>query len=50
MKKIKKIKCSKCREVLRCYWLKDGICHACRDLHLIVTALVKKQAATSDKG
>lgn len=32
-------KCSKCSASLKSYWLKDGICNACRNPQLVVTAL-----------
>lgn len=35
--------CIKCDTPLRVYWLKDGICNACRNPHLIVKAVVNKQ-------
>lgn len=34
------IPCSKCGAVLQPHWLKDGVCNACRNPHLVVKALV----------
>jgi hypothetical protein len=35
-----KKKCSKCGEELRSYWLKDGVCNACRNPESVVVATV----------
>ena len=41
MKINKLVTCNKCGVYLRSYWLKDGICNACRNPDLVVTAIVK---------
>jgi len=37
----KSIPCSNCKTLLKLYWLKDGICNACRKPHLIVESVSK---------
>lgn len=34
--------CSQCGAVLQTYWLRDGICNAYRNPHLVVAVVVKK--------
>lgn len=33
--------CSKCKVIMRLYWLKDGMCNGCRNPHLIIKAVTK---------
>jgi hypothetical protein len=45
---MKSIPCNKCGAAMKLYWLKQGICNACWNPNLVVTAVVKFQVTIQE--